>query len=408
MPRRSPFSPEFRERAIRMVLDQAPQHGSQWAAIRSIAEKVGCHQETLRNWVREHERNTGVRPGPTTDDLARLKELERENRELKRANEILKKASAYFAFGGARPPTQLMVAFIDAHRAAYGVEPICAVLPIAPSTYYEAKARARDPSRLPARSRADAALRPALQRVWAATRGRYGARKAWKQLRREGRVVARCTVARVFKAMGLRGVVRGRRATTTVPEPAAHRPQDLVQRNFTATRPNALWVSDLTYVPTWRGFVYVAFVTDAYSRRIVGWRATTTLRTDLALDALEQALYDRALDGPLVHHSDRGSQYLAIRYTDRLLEAGIESSVGSRGDAYDNALAESINALYKAEVIHHLGPWKGLEDVEYATLEWVAWYNSQRLMQPLGDIPPAEYEAQYYHAHAASAAVGLN
>ena len=301
-----------------------------------------------------------------------------------------------------------MVTFIDAHRAAYGVEPICAVLPIAPSTYREWKARERDPARLPARARADAALMPEIQRVWAATRGRYGARKAWKELRREGRVVARCTVTRVFKAMGLRGVVRGRRVTTTVPEPLAHRPQDLVQRNFTATRPNQLWVSDFTYVSTWGGFVYVAFVTDAYSRRIVGWRATTTLRTDLALDALEQALYDRALDGPLVHHSDRGSQYLAIRYTDRLLEAGIEASVGSRGDAYDNALAESINALYKAEVIHHLGPWKGREDVEYATLEWVAWYNSQRLMQPLGDIPPAEYEAQYYHAQAASAAVGLN
>lgn len=301
-----------------------------------------------------------------------------------------------------------MVRFIDAHRVAYGVEPICAVLPIAPSTYYEAKARERDPSRLPARTRADAALQPEIRRVWAATRGRYGARKAWKELRREGRVVARCTVTRVFKAMGLRGVVRGRRVTTTLPEPLAHRPQDLVQRNFTATRPNQLWVSDLTYVPPCRGFVYVAFVTDAYSRRIVGWRATTTLRTDLALDALEQALYDRALDGPLVHHSDRGSQYLAIRYTDRLLEAGIEANVGSRGDAYDNALAESINALYKAEVIHHLGPWKGLEDVEYATLEWVAWYNSRRLMQPLGDIPPAEYEAQYYHTQAASAAVGLN
>lgn len=301
-----------------------------------------------------------------------------------------------------------MVAFIDAHRAAYGVEPICAVLPIAPSTYYEWKARDRDPSRLPARTRRDAALQPEIRRVWEATRRRYGARKAWKELRREGRVVARCTVTRVFKAMGLRGVVRGRRVKTTIPEPLAHRPQDLVQRNFTATRPNQLWVSDLTYVPTWRGFVYVAFVTDAYSRRIVGWRATTTLRADLALDALEQALYDRALDGPLVHHSDRGSQYLAIRYTDRLLEAGIEASVGSRGDAYDNALAETINGLYKAEVIHHLGPWKGLEDVEYATLEWVAWYNSRRLMEPLGDIPPAEYEAQYYHTQAASAAVGLN
>lgn len=301
-----------------------------------------------------------------------------------------------------------MVTFIDAHRAAYGVEPICAVLPIAPSTYREWRARERDPARLPARTRRDAALRPEIQRVFDATRRRYGGKKVWKELQREGRAVARCTVQRVYKSMGLHGVVRGRRVTTTVPESLAHRPQDLVQRNFTATRPNQLWVSDLTYVPTWRGFVYVAFVTDAYSRRIVGWRATTTLRTDLALDALEQALYDRALDGPLVHHSDRGSQYLAIRYTDRLLEAGIEASVGSRGDAYDNALAETINGLYKTEVIHHLGPWKGLEDVEYATLEWVAWYNSRRLMEPLGYRPPAEYEAQYYQDHAASAAVGVN
>ncbi len=291
-----------------------------------------------------------------------------------------------------------MVRFIDAHRASYGVEPICRVVGIAPSTYYEQQARTRDPARLPARAQRDAALRPEITRVWEATRRRYGAKKVWKELRREGRVVARCTVARLYRALGLRGVLRGRRVRTTVPEPLAHRPQDLVQRNFTAARPNPLWVSDLTYVVTWRGFVYVAFVTDAFSRRIVGWRATTTLRTDLALDALEQALYDRALEGPLVHHSDRGSQYLAIRYTDRLLDAGIESSVGSRGDAYDNALAETINGLYKTEVIYHLGPWRGLEDVEYATLEWVAWYNSQRLMEPLGYLPPAEYEAQYHTA----------
>jgi len=301
-----------------------------------------------------------------------------------------------------------MVRFIDAHREAYGVEPICAVLPIAPSTYHEWKRRERDPSRRPARTQRDGALRPEIQRVWEATRRRYGGKKVWKELRREGRDVARCTVQRVYKAMGLRGVVRGRRVVTTVPEPLAHRPQDLVQRNFTATRPNQLWVSDLTYVPTWRGFVYVAFVTDAFSRRIVGWRATTSLRTDLALDALEQALYDREVDGPLVHHSDRGSQYLAIRYTDRLLEAGIESSVGSRGDAYDNALAETINGLYKTEVIHHLGPWKGLEDVEYATLEWVAWYNSARLMEPLGYVPPAEYEDQYHRAQADQSAAVLN
>jgi putative transposase len=262
-----------------------------------------------------------------------------------------------------------MVAFIDAHRATYGVEPICAQLPIAPSTYYEQKAREADPSRRPARQQRDAVLRPQVERVWREQRSCYGADKVWKQLAREQIPVARCTVERLMKFLGLRGVVRGARYRTTVSDPTAQRPADLVQRNFTATRPNQLWVSDLTYVPTWRGFVYVAFVTDAYSRRIVGWRATTTLRTDLALDALEQALYDRALDGPLVHHSDRGSQYLAIRYTDRLLDAGITASVGSRGGAYDNALAETINGLYKAEVIHHLGPWKGLDDVEYATLE---------------------------------------
>jgi putative transposase len=301
-----------------------------------------------------------------------------------------------------------MVRFIDAHREGYGVEPICAVLPIAPSTYYEQKARQADPSRLPARTHRDAALRPEITRVYQATRCRYGAKKVWMELLRESRVVARCTVARLYKSLGLHGVVRGRHVKTTIPDGLAERPLDLVQRNFAATRPNQLWVSDFTYVATWRGFVYVAFVTDAFSRRIVGWRASTSMRSDLALDALEQALYDRETDGPLVHHSDRGSQYLAIRYTERLVEAGIEPSVGSRGDAYDNALAETINGLYKAEVIYHLGPWKGLEDVEYATLEWVAWYNSQRLMEPLGYLPPAEYEEQYHRTQAESSALVLN
>jgi len=302
-----------------------------------------------------------------------------------------------------------MVQFIDLHRGEYGVEPICAVLPIAPSTYYEAKARERDASRRPARAQRDARLLPEIRRVWEATRRRYGAKKVWKALLREGVRVARCTVARLFKAMGLRGILRGRRRRwAIVAEAQAERPLDLVQRNFTATRPNQLWVADFTYVATWRGFVYVAFVTDAFSRRIVGWRATTTLRTDLTLDALEQALYDRDLDGPLVHHSDRGSQYLSIRYTDRLLAARADLSVGSRGDAHDNALAESINSLYKAEVIYHEGPWKGLEDVEYATLEWVAWYNAQRLMEPIGYVPPAEYEEHYHRAVADHSAPVLN
>lgn len=301
-----------------------------------------------------------------------------------------------------------MVAFIDAHREAYGVEPICEMLPIAPSTYYEWKARQADPSRRSARAQRDDVLKPEIVRVWQTTRRRYGAKKVWKQLNLEQIPVARCTTVRLFTGLGLRGIVRGRRVKTTIPELRADRPLDLVQRNFTATRPNQLWVSDLTYVATWSGFVYVAFVTDAFSRRIVGWRASKSLRSDLALDALEQALYDRETDGPLVHHSDRGVQYLAIRYTDRLLEAGIESSVGSRGDAYDNALAETINGLYKAEVIYHLGPWKGLEDVEFATLEWVAWYNSQRLMEPLGYIPPAAFEEAFHRAQADSPASVLN
>lgn len=302
----------------------------------------------------------------------------------------------------------MMVAFIDDHREAYGVEPICAVVPIAPSTYFEQKARQRDPTRLPARAQRDARLTPEITRVWRATRRRYGAKKVWKQLNREQITVARCTVERLMGVLALRGVVRGQRVRTTIPEAMADRPLDLVQRNFTATRPNQLWVSDLTYVATWAGFVYVAFVTDAFSRRIVGWRASRSLRSDLALDALEQALYDRETDAGLIHHSDRGSQYLAIRYTERLLAAGIESSVGSRGDAYDNALAETINGLYKAEVIYHLGPWKGLEDVEFATLEWVAWYNSQRLMEPLGYVPPAEYEEQFHRAQTDSPVLALN
>jgi transposase InsO family protein len=299
-----------------------------------------------------------------------------------------------------------MVGFIDAHRETYGVEPICAVLPIAPSTYYEQKARAADPSRLPARAQREARLRPEIQRVWQANRRVYGAKKVWKQLNRETIPVARCTVARLMRDLGLRGVVRGRRTTTTIPDALAARPRDLVERDFRATQPNQLWVADLTYVATWRGFAYVAFVIDVFSRRIVGWRATSSLRSDLALDALEQALYDRETDAGLVHHSDRGVQYLSIRYTERLAEAAIEPSVGSRGDSYDNALAESVIGLFKTELIRQAGPWRSLDDVEYATLEWVAWFNTQRLLEPLGYLPPAEYEEQYHRASAAQATEG--
>lgn len=291
-----------------------------------------------------------------------------------------------------------MVAFIDQHREAYGVEPICAMLPMAPSTYYAHKACAADPSRRSARAQRDAVLRHDIQRVYDENFQVYGVRKVWEQLDREGVAVARCTVTRVMHAMGLQGAVRGRTTVTTRADTSVVRPLDLVDRNFTATRPNQLWVSDFTYVATWRGFVYVAFVIDTFARRIVGWRASTSLQTGFVLDALEQAIYDRgddALDG-LVHHSDRGVQYLSITYTARLADAGIAPSVGSRGDSYDNALAESVIGLFKTEVIRRRGPWRSVEDVEFATLEWVDWFNSRRLLEPIGYVPPIEHEAAYY------------
>jgi transposase InsO family protein len=291
-----------------------------------------------------------------------------------------------------------MVRYIDDHKDRFGVEPICAVLPIAPSTYYEYKLREREPDRRPEREKRDEALKPEVQRVWEENFRAYGARKVWKQLNREELTIARCTTERLMRALGLQGVVRGRRVKTTIPEDLQERPLDRVNRTFTVSRPNALWVADLTYVATWRGLVYVAFVIDAFARRIVGWRVSSSLRSDIALDALEQALYDRDLgdDQELIHHSDRGVQYVSIRYSERLAEAGIEPSVGSVGDSYDNALAETIIGLFKTEVIRQRGPWRGIEAVELATLEWVDWFNHRRLFEPIGDVPPAEKEAEYY------------
>lgn len=303
-----------------------------------------------------------------------------------------------------------MVAFIDEHRERFGVEPICAVLPIAPSVYYEHKRRQREPERRAARVVSDELLSGHIRRVWLENKEVYGPRKVWRQLKREGHEVARCTVERLMQVLGLQGAVRGRRfKVTTTPAAEALRPTDLVTRQFTATRPNELWVADFTYVATWRGFAYVAFVIDVFSRRIVGWRASSSSRTDLALDALEQALYDRPIreSKRLVHHSDRGVQYLSIRYSERLAEAGIEPSVGSKGDSYDNAMAESVIGLFKTEVIHRLGPWRGVEDVEFATLEWVAWFNSARLLEPLGYVPPSEFEAAFYARQPASAEIGF-
>jgi putative transposase len=291
-----------------------------------------------------------------------------------------------------------MIAFIDDHRQVYGVEPICKVLPIAPSTYHAHAARRADPGGLPIRARSDAVLMAEIRRVHEANFGVYGVRKVWRQLAREGVKAARCTVARLMRRMGMHGVVRGRKVRTTTPDPAAACPLDRVNRQFRAPRPNALWVSDFTYVATWSGFVYVAFVIDAFARRIVGWRVSRTAHASFVLDALEQALHQRrpVRNDGLIHHSDRGVQYLALRYTERLAEAGVQPSVGSVGDSYDNALAETINGLFKAEVIHRRGPWRSIEAVEFATLEWVDWFNNRRLLEPIGNIPPVEAEARYY------------
>ncbi|MBX4935206.1 MULTISPECIES: IS3 family transposase [Rhizobium] len=392
------FSPEVRARAVRMVLDHEGEHSSRWAAVSSIAAKIGCTAQTLNEWVKKAEVDNGSRPGLPSDVAERMKALERENRELRQANEILRKASAYFANGGARPPIEAMISFIDEHRAVFGVEPICRLLPIAPSTYYENVAKRVDVDRLSIRARRDISLKIEIRRVFEQNYRVYGVRKVWRQLKREGFDVARCTVTRLMRSMSLQGIIRGKPIRTTFPDRTAPSPLDRVNRQFKAPAPNRLWVSDFTYVATWQGFVYVAFVIDAFARRIVGWRVSRTAHAGFVLDALEQALHDRrpVHGGGLVHHSDRGVQYVSIRYSERLAEAGIEPSVGSVGDSYDNALAETINGLYKAEVIHRRGPWRSFEAVEFATLEWVDWFNHRRLLEPIGNMPPAEAEEQYY------------
>ena len=291
-----------------------------------------------------------------------------------------------------------MISFIDEHRSVLGVEPICRLLPIAPSTYYEVVAKRTDVDRLSARARRDMAMKVEIRRVFNENFHLYGVRKVWRQLQREGHDIARCTVARLMRMMGLHGIIRGKPVKTTVSDKAAPCPLDRANRQFRAPAPNMLWLSDFTYVATWQGFVYVAFVIDAFARRIVGWRASRTAQAGFVLDALDQALHDRrpVHRGGLIHHCDRGVQYVSIKYSERLAEAGIEPSVGSVGDSYDNALAETINGLYKAEVIHRRGPWRTFEAVEFATLEWVDWFNNRRLLEPIGNIPPAQAEDRYY------------
>ena len=291
-----------------------------------------------------------------------------------------------------------MIAFIDDHRGVFGVGPICRVLEIAPSTYYAFKAVERDPDLASGRARQDRLDMAAIKQAFDGSRGRYGARKVWHQLRREGHDIARCTVERLMKVMELQGVVRGKKVITTNPDTAQPCPDDKVNRAFVAAMPNQLWVSDFTYVSSWQGMVYVAFIIDVFARKIVGWRVSTSMTTGFVLDALNQAICQRAPSeaDKLIHHSDRGSQYLSIRYTERLAEAGIDTSVGSVGDSYDNALAESIIGLFKTEVIKFLGPWKSVGQVEWETLKWVDWYNNTRLHSAIGYITPHEAEEAFY------------
>ncbi|WP_434542864.1 IS3 family transposase [Escherichia coli] len=394
MTKNTRFSPEVRQRAIRMVLESQSEYDSQWATICSIAPKIGCTPETLRVWVRQHERDTGGGDGGlTTAERQRLKELERENRELRRSNDILRQASAYFCEGGVRPPLEKMMPLLDKLREQYGVGPLCSELHIAPSTYYHCQQQRHHPDKRSARAQRDDWLKKEIQRVYDENHKVYGVRKVWRQLLREGIRVARCTVARLMAVMGLAGVLRGKKVRTTISRKAVVA-GDRVNRQFVAERPDQLWVADSTYVSTWQGVVYVAFIIDVFAGYIVGWRVSSSMETTFVLDALEQALWARRPSGT-VHHSDKGSQYVSLAYTQRLKEAGLLASTGSTGDSYDNAMAESINGLYKAEVIHRKS-WKNRAEVELATLTWVDWYNNRRLLERLGHTPPAEAEKAYY------------
>ncbi|EHM5901454.1 IS3 family transposase, partial [Escherichia coli] len=387
MTKNTRFSPEVRQRAIRMVLESQDEYDSQWAAICSIAPKIGCTPETLRVWVRQHERDTGGGDGGLTSaERQRLKELERENRELRRSNDILRQASAYFCEGGVRPPLEKMMPLLDKLREQYGVGPVCSELHIAPSTYYHCQQQRHHPDKRSARAQHDDWLKREIQRVYDENHQVYGVRKVWRQLLREGIRVARCTVARLMAVMGLAGVLRGKKVRTTISRKAVAA-GDRVNRQFVAERPDQLWVADFTYVSTWQGFVYVAFIIDVFAGYIVGWRVSSSMETTFVLDALEQALWARRPSGT-IHHSDKGSQYVSLAYTERLKEAGLLASTGSTGDSYDNAMAESINGLYKAEVIHRKS-WKNRAEVELATLTWVDWYNNRRLLGRLGHTPPA-------------------
>ncbi|MFE9613494.1 IS3 family transposase [Streptomyces sp. NPDC006012] len=405
MARPSRYPLELRRRAVRMVAEVRDDYPNETAALQAVADKLDiASRETLRNWVKQHEIDAGQRPGTTTEESAQLKALKKENAELKRANEILK-AAAKFLRGRARPATHALVTFIDEHRDRFGgVEPICRTLTehdcrIAPSTYYAQKNRLETPS---ARSVRDEELKERIQEVYTSNYRVYGARKIWRELNRQGHAAARCTVERLMRELGIQGAVRGKRVITTIPGGQAGRAPDLVDRDFVAGAPNRCWVADFTHVKTFAGVVYVAFVVDTFSRRIVGWSAATVKETVFVLDALEMAIWQRDRDqhpvqpGELIHHSDAGSQYTSFRLAEHLDAAGIAASIGSVGDAYDNALMESTIGLFKTELIKPQRPWKTLSQVELATAEWIDWYNHRRLHGEIGHIPPVEYEANYY------------
>ncbi|ATV49619.1 TPA: IS3 family transposase [Escherichia coli] len=375
MTKNTRFSPEVRQRAVRMVLESQDEYDSQWAAICSIAPKIGCTPETLRVWVRQHERDTGGGDGGlTTAERQRLKELERENRELRRSNDILRQASAYFAKAEFDRLWKKLMPLLDKLREQYGVGPVCSEQHIAPSTYYHCQQQRHHPDKRSARCQRDDWLKREIQRVYDENHQVYGVRKVWRQLLREGIRVARCTVARLMAVMGLAGVLRGKKVRTTVSRKTVAA-GDRVNRQFVAERPDQLWVADFTYVSTWQGFVYVAFIIDVFAGYIVGWWVSSSMETTFVLDALEQALWARRPSGT-IHHSDKGSQYVSLAYMERLKEAKLLASTGSTGDSYDNAMAESINGLYKAEVIHRKS-WKNRAEVELATLTWVDWYNNR-------------------------------
>ncbi|WP_413469859.1 IS3 family transposase [Serratia quinivorans] len=388
------YPPELRERAVRMLLEQRDEYKSEHAAITSIAPKIGCSPDTLRAWLRQHQRNHGGGDGGlSSTERERLKELEKEVRELRRSNDILRQASAYFCEGGVRPPVEKIMPLMDTLSESHGVETVCHELDIAPSTYYRHRVQRQHPEKRSLRTQRDDQLKTEIQRVYDENYSVYGVRKVWRQLWREGFSVARCTVARLMKVMGLAGVRRGKKVRTTVSRKAeaAH---DRVNRQFVAGHPNQLWVADFTYVSTWQGFAYVAFIIDVFAGVIVGWKVSASMETTFVLDALEQALWARRPSGT-IHHSDKGSQYVSLAYTQRLHDAELLASTGSTGDSYDNAMAESINGLYKAEVIHRRS-WKSRSEVELATLTWVDWYNNRRLLERLGHIPPVEAEKAYY------------